>query len=176
MRKSQISRQNGPEVDPIWLGSGWGVNDLEKPQIMLESSAGDSHPGSRHLGQLVDQARTGVYKAGGKPSVYTVTDICDGVATGHDGMNYSLVSRDIMAAMVEIHARSVPFDGVITFASCDKSTPAHLMALARLQVPALHFCGGSMMPGPDFISAEKCYETNDLVRQGKMTMEEQLYY
>jgi len=176
MLRSQLSRKAGPEVDPLLLGSGWVPEDLDKPQVLLESTYGDSHPGSRHLNKLVEEAKIGAYKAGGKPSVYTVTDICDGVATGHDGMNFSLASRDIMSAMVEIHAKSVPFDAMITFASCDKSTPAHLMTHARLNIPSIHFCGGSMMPGPDFISPEKCYETNDLVKQEKMTQEEQLFY
>ncbi len=176
MLNSQISRSLSPEIDPLWLGSGWAVEDLAKPQILLESTFGDSHPGSRHLAQLVEEARISIYKQGGKPSAYTVTDICDGVATGHDGMNYSLLSRDIISAMTEIHARSLPFDAVITFSSCDKSLPAHLMALARLKIPAIHFCGGSMAPGPDFISAEKCYEAADLVAQKKMAATEQMYY
>jgi len=174
--KSQISRQMGPEIDPLWLGSGWTMEDLAKPQVLLESTFGDNHPGSRHLAQLVTETKYSIYKYGGKPSSYTVTDICDGVATGHDGMNYSLVSRDIMAAMVEIHASSVPFDALMTFSSCDKSVPAHLMALARLDIPAIHFCGGSMAPGPEFISADICYEAADLVAQGKMDVVEQRFY
>ncbi|KUO48744.1 MAG: dihydroxy-acid dehydratase [Desulfitibacter sp. BRH_c19] len=176
MLRSQELRKIGPEVDPLLLGSGWLPEDLNKPQILLESTYGDSHPGSKHLNQLVEEAKIGVYKANGKPAVYTVTDICDGIATGHDGMNYSLVSRDIIAAMVEIHAKAMPFDALLTFSSCDKSTPAHLMALTRLNIPGLHFCGGSMMPGPNFISAEKCYETNELVKKGEMTLKKQLYF
>ena len=136
---SQRSRAVGPEIDPIWLGSGWTPEDLKKPQVLLESTCGDSHPGSRHLNELVEMAKIGVYKSGGKPSQYTVTDICDGVATGHDGMNYSLVSRDIISAMVEIHARSVPFDAIVTFASCDKATPGHLMTLARFEYSGCAF-------------------------------------
>ena len=176
MLHSQKSRKLNPEYDPILLGAGWTQDDLQRPQILLESSYGDSHPGSKHLHELAEAAKIGVYKAGGKPALYTVTDICDGVATGHDGMNYSLVSRDIITAMVEIHARSVPFDGIITFSSCDKSIPAHLMAIARLCIPALHFCGGSMMPGPGFISAVKCYETSELSKEGKLTPQEELFY
>ena len=176
MLKSQKSRKENPEIDPLLLGSGWTTEDLSKPQVLLESAHGDSHPGSRHLKQLVDEARIGVYKAGGKPAVYTVTDICDGVATGHDGMNYSLPSRDIMASMVEIHAKSMPFDSMITFSSCDKSTPAHLMAITRLNIPAIHFCGGSMMPGPGFTTAVKCYETAELVAKGEMTPQESMFY
>lgn len=176
MRESRKNRLNNPEVDPLLIGSGWTLDDLDKPQILLESTAGDSHPGSRHLQQLVNAAKNGVYKFGGKPAVYTVTDICDGVATGHDGMNYSLVSRDLMAGMVEIHARSLPFDAMVTFSSCDKAVPAHLMAIAGLNIPAIHVCGGSMMPGPQFTTAVKCYETRELIRQGRMTADEERFY
>jgi len=176
MLSSQKSRLENPEFDPLLLGSGWTPEDLSKPQVLLESSFGDSHPGSTHLNRLVDSARTGVYKSGGKPAVYTVTDICDGVATGHEGMNYSLVSRDILSAMVEIHARSMPFDALVTFSSCDKSVPAHLMAIARLNIPAIHFCGGSMMPGPGFSTAVKCYESTKAIRDGNMTEREGLFH
>ena len=110
MYPSQKNRCSNPEVDPLLIGTGWAQEDLEKPQILLESTAGDSHPGSRHLNSLVEATGKGVYKSGGKPASYTVTDICDGLATGHDGMNYSLLSRDLIAGMVEVHARSLPFD------------------------------------------------------------------
>ena len=176
MLGSQKSRKDNPEVDPLLLGTGWTLEDLSKAQILLESTAGDSHPGSKHLKHLVDEAKVGVYKFGGKPAAYSVTDICDGVASGHDGMNYSLVSRDIISGMVEIHARSLPFDAMITFSSCDKAIPAHLMAIARLNIPAIHFCGGSMMPGPGFATAVKCYETKELIGRGAMGKEEELFY
>jgi dihydroxy-acid dehydratase len=155
----QFNRENNPEVDPLLIGTGWTPDELAKPQVLLESTAGDSHPGSAHLGNLVNAAQKGVYKAGGKPAAYTVTDICDGLTTGHDGMNYSLVSRDLMAGMVEVHARSLPFDAMVTVSSCDKAVPAHLMAIAGLNVPALHVCGGSMAPGPAFSTAVNCYAT-----------------
>ena len=176
MRESQKNRLNNLEVDPLLIGSGRTVDDLEKPQILLESTARDSHPGSRHLGQLVDAAKNGVYKSGGKPAVYTVTDICDGVATGHDGMNYSLVSRDLMAGMVEVHARSLPFDAMVTFSSCDKAVPAHLMAIAGLNIPALHVCGGSMTPGPAFSTAVTCYETAQKIKPDKINEQESQFY
>ncbi len=159
MRASQKNRQDNPEVDPLLIGTGWAQDDLGKSQILLESTAGDSHPGSQHLKRLVTAARNGVYKAGGKPAIYTVTDICDGLATGHAGMNYSLVSRDLMAGMVEVHALSLPFDAMVTFSSCDKAVPAHLMAIAGLNIPALHVCGGSMAPGPGFSTAVTRYST-----------------
>lgn len=176
MYNSQATRKAGPEVDPLWIGAGRTVADLQKPQILIDSTSGDSHPGSRHLMTLADAAKNAVYSAQAMPSIYTVTDICDGVATGHCGMNYSLVSRDLIAAMVEIHAKASGFDGLITISSCDKATPGHLMALARLDLPGIHICGGSMMPGPAFISADTCYETNLRVAEGKLSAEAEWYY
>ena len=176
MLKSQATRKAGPEVDPLWLGTGRRIPDLSKPQILIDSTYGDSHPGSKHLMGLAESARNALYAGGMMPALYTVTDICDGVATGHCGMNYSLVSRDLIAAMVEIHARTSGFDGLITISSCDKATPGHLMAQARLDLPGIHVCGGSMMPGPGFLSADSCYATNLRVAEGAMTVEEEWYY
>ena len=87
MLNSQVIRKSGPEVDPLWLGAGRSVADLSKPQILIDSTYGDSHPGSRHLNTLAESARNAVYAAQAMPALYTVTDICDGVATGHAGMN-----------------------------------------------------------------------------------------
>ncbi len=176
MLKSQLMRQFSPEADPLWLGAGRTVKDLSKPQILIDSTYGDSHPGSRHLMSLAESAKNMVYASNCMPSIYTVTDICDGVATGHKGMSYSLVSRDIIAGMVEIHAMSSAFDGIITISSCDKAVPGHLMAIARLDLPAVHISGGSMLPGPALITADTCYETNMRVSEGKMTAEQELYY
>ena len=172
MLKSQKVRALGPEVDPLWIGSGKTVKDLSKPQILIESTAGDSHPGSRHLYSVAENVKNSVYSAQATPSVYTVTDMCDGVATGHEGMNYSLVSREVIAGMVEIHEKASGYDGMVTISSCDKATPGHLMAIARLDIPAIHICGGSMAAAPLFISADTCYETNLRVAEGKMTAEE----
>lgn len=176
MLKSQTMRAASPETDPLWIGTGRTVSDLSKPQILIDTTFGDSHPGSRHLMSVAESVKNAVYASQAMPSIYTVTDICDGVATGHEGMNYSLVSRDVIAGMVEIHARASCFDGLVTVSSCDKSTPGHLMALARLDLPAIHIGGGSMMPGPAFISADTCYETNLRVAEGAMTAEQELYY
>lgn len=176
MLNSQNVRAAGPEVDPLWIGTGRSVCDLAKPQILIESTAGDSHPGSRHLMSVAESVKNSVYAAQAMPSIYTVTDMCDGVATGHQGMNYSLISREMIAGMVEIHARASGFDGIVTISTCDKATPGHLMAIARLDLPAVHVCGGSMAPGPSFISADTCYESNLRVAEGRMTAEEEWYY
>ena len=108
---SQEIRKIAPEMDPLRRGMGWSVDDLSKPQIIIESTFGDSHPGSAHLDKFVNQAMAGVNELGGKGSRFYATDICDGQAQGHDGINYSLVSRDILASLIEIHANATPFDG-----------------------------------------------------------------
>ena len=86
MRPSEKVRQLAPEMDPLRLGMGWTPEDLEKPQILVESTFGDSHPGSAHLLELVNNACLGVQEAGGRAARYFVTDICDGQAQGHDGI------------------------------------------------------------------------------------------
>jgi len=176
VKNFQQNRRDNPEVDPLLIGTGYTQEDLEKPQILLESTAGDSHPGSRHLNGLVEAGGKGIYKAGGKPAAYTVTDICDGLATGHGGMNYSLVSRDLMAGMVEVHARSLPFDAMVTFSSCDKAVPAHLMAIAGLNIPCIHVCGGSMAPGPGFSTAVTRYATASQREAGPQAEQADQFY
>lgn len=173
---SQQIRDAGPEVDPIWLAAGRNREDLAKPQILIESTYGDTHPGSRHLMSVAEHVKNTVYASQGFPAVFTVTDICDGVATGHAGMRYSLLSRDLIAGMVEIHARSAGFDGLVTISSCDKAVPGHLMALACLDIPGIHICGGSMLPGPGFITGDTCYEADLRVKEGTMSAEEAFYY
>lgn len=174
MLKSQHLRKVNTQGDGLRLGSGWTPSDLAKPQVLIDSVFGDSHPGSYHLDKLVKSAKNGFYSVGCKPAVYTVTDICDGIAMAHDGMNFSLLSREIIAMMVEIHALSSPFDGIMLVSSCDKSIPAHLKALARLDMPGIHICGGAMMPGPDYLSSEKLYGSGDKEKRGEITAQELL--
>ena len=141
---SQDIRAIAPEQDPLRMGMGWTVEDLPKPQIMVESTFGDSHPGSAHLLGLVEQAVAGVKDHGGKAARYFTTDICDGMAQGHDGINYSLASRDAICNMIEIHAGATPFDGGVFIASCDKGMPAHLMGIGRVNMPSIVVTGGVM--------------------------------
>ena len=123
MLKSQEMRKLAPEMDPLRIGTGWKKEDLEKPQIMVESTYGDSHPGSGHLNLLVEEVRKGVAEAGGFGARYFCTDICDGESQGTDGINYSLASREMIANMIEIHANATPFDGGVYLSSCDKGMP-----------------------------------------------------
>ena len=114
---SQKMRSLSPEMDPLRLGTGWKPEDLSKPQILIESTFGDSHPGSGHLDRLVEKARQGILDAGGFGARYFCTDICDGESQGTDGINFSLASREMIANMIEIHAGATPFDGGVFIAS-----------------------------------------------------------
>ncbi len=153
--KSQEMRKLAPELDPLRIGTGWTPEDLEKPQIIIESTFGDSHPGSGHLDTLVEEVRKGVEQAGGHGARYFCTDICDGESQGTDGINYSLASREIIANMIEIHANATPFDGGVYLSSCDKGLPGNLMGLARVNVPSIVVPGGTMNAGPDMLTLEQ---------------------
>ena len=152
---SQKMRRLAPELDPLRLGTGWKPEDLSKPQIFIESTFGDSHPGSGHLDQLVEAARQGVAQAGGHGARYFCTDMCDGESQGTDGINFSLASREMIANMIEIQANATPFDAGIYMASCDKGLPGNLMGLARVNIPAVVVTGGTMAAGPDLLTLEQ---------------------
>ena len=127
---SQEMRKLAPELDPLRIGTGWKKEDLGKVQVMVESTYGDSHPGSGHLNILVEEVRKGVAEEGGFGARYYCTDICDGESQGTDGINYSLASREMIANMIEIHANATPFDAGVYRSSCDKGVPGNLMGLA----------------------------------------------
>ena len=152
---SQKLRTISPELDPLRLGTGWKKEDLGKPQIMIESTFGDSHPGSGHLDKLVEAARQGVAEAGGHGARYFCTDMCDGESQGTDGINYSLASREMIAGMIEIHENATPFDGGVFIASCDKGMPGSLMGLCRVNIPAVVVTGGTMSAGPELLTLEQ---------------------
>ena len=168
-------RKISPEMDPLRLGSGWSVEDLDKPQVIIESTAGDSHPGSAGLFELVEEVRAGVAEAGGHGARYFCTDICDGEAQGHDGINYSLPSRDAIANMIEIHAKATPFDAGVFVASCDKGLPANLMALGRINIPSIVVTGGVMDAGPDLLTLEQLGAISARYERGEISHEELMF-
>lgn len=148
-QKSEKERQLWAQFDALQLGTGWVEDDIGKLQILVEDVYGDSHPGSAHLDAVSRQAVYGVFEEGAFPAQFHVTDICDGCAQGHDGMNMVLASREVICDMLEIHAGFVPWDGMVMSSSCDKSIPAHLKAAARINIPTIFIPGGSMRPGPN---------------------------
>ena len=172
--QSANMRKISAESDCLHLGMGWTFEDLSKLHVMIQSSYGESHPGSSHLMQLSNSVRDGVIESGARPAMFAVTDMCDGVAQGSQGNNYSLPSREFIASMIEIQARATLCDGIVLIASCDKSIPAHLLAAARLNIPAVFMPGGVMSAGasdPDFLSCDAMWELRRAVRSGELTQD-----
>ena len=172
MLKSQKMRSVAVEMDSLKLGMGWKVEDLDKPQIFIQSTWGDSHPGSVHLNKLVQASENILLELGARPAKYTTTDICDGIAQGHDGMNYSLLSREFISNMIEIQGTATPFDGGLFICSCDKGVPAHLKAIARLDMPSVIFTGGVMKAGPENLTLEQIGTYSAKLKRGEITQEE----
>lgn len=173
---SQDIRKIAPEMDPLRRGMGYTSEELSKPQIIVESTFGDSHPGSIHLLKFANNAAMGVGEKGGRASRFFATDICDGMAQGHDGINYSLASRDTIASLIEIHANATPFDGGVFITSCDKGVPAHLMAIGRINIPAIVVTGGVMKAGPNLLTLEQIGTYSAMEKRGEITEDELTYY
>ncbi len=165
-QKCKPERDAWAQIDALRMGTHWSEADTEKPQILVEDVQGDSHPGSYHLDVLSRDVCAGVLEAGGVGAQFHATDICDGWSAGTPGMRYCLPSRESIADLVEIHASVLPWDGMVLLSSCDKSLPAHLMAAARMDLPAIHVPGGSMRPGPDLSTAGKAGVVSARVKKG----------
>ena len=174
--KSQETRRLAPEMDPLRMGMGWTAQDLEKPQVLIESTYGQSHPGSAHLLQFAQEAAKAADAAGAKSALYFATDMCDGMSQGHDGGNYSLVSRDTIANLIEIHANATTFDAGVFIASCDKSVPAQLMAIGRINIPSIVVTGGVMEAGPDLLTLEQIGKYSAMFQRGEIPEEQFTFY
>ena len=159
-------------MDPLRIGCGWEPEDLEKPWLLVESSGGESHPGSVHLGGLADLAREGARQAGLAVARYGCTDMCDGIAQGTEAMSYSLASRELLAMAAELHFRAGHFDGWLAVSGCDKAIPAHLISAARLNRPVIFLPGGVMYTGPGDISVDRVAELYARLKRGEISEEE----
>jgi dihydroxy-acid dehydratase len=175
-QKSKSVRKLWAQSDSLKLGTEYSEDDLDKLQILVDDVYGESHPGSVHLDKLGNQVSLGVYESGGKPNNFHVTDICDGWAQGHDGMNYILPSREVIADMVEIHASVMPWDGMVLISSCDKAIPGHLMAAARMGLPVIHVPGGSMRSGPNITTSDLAGPLTARDKRGLVSKEEMRDY
>ncbi|RAO98685.1 dihydroxy-acid dehydratase [Petrotoga sp. 9PW.55.5.1] len=126
---------------------GLSDDELNKPIIGIANSANDIIPGHKHLNEICQNVKNGVYAAGGVPLAFSTIGICDGIAMGHSGMNYSLPSRELIADSIESVARAYKFDGLVLIPNCDKIVPGMLMAALRLNIPAIVISGGPMLAG-----------------------------
>ncbi len=174
--RSQDVRALAPEMDPLRMGMGWTERELSLPQILVESTFGESHPGSAHLLSLADSAAKGVHENGGRAARYFATDICDGMSQGHEGGNYSLASRDTLYNLIEIHANATSFDAAVFLSSCDKAVPAHLMSIGRLNIPSVVVTGGVMEAGPDLLTLEQIGTYSAMCQRGEISKEKLEWY
>jgi dihydroxy-acid dehydratase len=126
---------------------GIGRHDQARPLIGVANSFNELIPGHMHLRSVAEQVKYGVYQAGGIPVEFDVIGVCDGLAMNHEGMNYSLVSREVIADSVEIMARAHALDGMVLIPNCDKVVPGMVMAAARLNLPTVIVSGGPMLAG-----------------------------
>jgi len=126
---------------------GVGREDAGRPLIGIANSFNELIPGHMHLNTLAQQAKYGVYQAGGIPLEFNVIGVCDGIAMNHEGMHYSLVSREVIADSVEIMVKAHGLDGLVLIPNCDKVVPGMIMAAARLDIPAVVVSGGPMLAG-----------------------------
>ncbi|MGP8320025.1 MAG: dihydroxy-acid dehydratase [Methanosarcinaceae archaeon] len=126
-----------------------GVTDSEmgKPFIAVVNSWNEIIPGHVHLDKLAEAVKAGIRNAGGVPFEFNTIGVCDGIAMGHEGMKYSLPSREVIEDTIEIMVQAHQFDGMVLIPTCDKIVPGHLMAAGRLDIPTIVVTGGPMLPG-----------------------------
>ncbi|MBU2234396.1 MAG: dihydroxy-acid dehydratase [Proteobacteria bacterium] len=159
----------------LFKALGLTDREIERPMIGIANSANELIPGHLHLHQISEAVKAGIRMAGGTPLEFFTIGICDGIVMGHEGMKYSLSSRELIADSVESMAMAYPFDGLVLIPNCDKIIPGMLMAAARLDIPSIVISGGPMLAGEfqgrkiDLITV---FEYVGKVKVGEMTMEE----
>jgi len=126
---------------------GLSGEELSRPLIGIVNGFNEVIPGHLHLRDLTQEVKAGVYQAGATPMEFPMIGVCDGLVMGHEGMRYSLPSRELIADSIELMARAHCFDGLVMITNCDKIDPACLMAAARLDLPSIVVSGGAMLPG-----------------------------
>jgi dihydroxy-acid dehydratase len=131
----------------LFKAMGCSSEELERPIIGIANSASELIPGHIHLDKVCRAVKDGIYMAGGTPMEFSTIGICDGIAMNHEGMKYSLGSRELIADSVEVMAKAYPFDGLVLIPNCDKIIPGMLMAALRLNIPAIVVSGGPMLAG-----------------------------
>jgi dihydroxy-acid dehydratase len=159
----------------LFKAMGYTDEDLERPIIGIANSFNEVIPGHIHLKDLAEAVKDGVRKAGGTPMEFNTIGICDGIAMGHRGMKYSLPSREIVADSVESMGMAYAFDGLVCMADCDKIVPGMMMAMLRLNIPAIFYSGGPMLAGKKggkAIDLITVFEGVGAHSSGKMTNEE----
>ena len=178
MESNSQSVFSGPARAPhrsLLRALGVGREDAGRPIIGIANSFNELIPGHMHLNTLAQQAKFGVWQAGGIPLEFNVIGVCDGIAMNHEGMHYSLVSREVVADSVEIMAKAHGLDGLVLIPNCDKVVPGMVMAAARLDIPVVVVSGGPMLAG-DYqgskVSLTQIFEGVGRYFKGELSAEE----
>lgn len=148
MRSDAVKK--GPGAAPqrsLLRADGLSDEDFDKPFIGIANSWNEIVPGHIHLNEIVEAVKEGIIEAGGRPFTFGVPAVCDGIAMGHKGMRYSLISREVISDCCEVMVEGHALDGWVGVSNCDKVTPGMLMAMGRMNVPGLIVTGGAMEPG-----------------------------
>ncbi len=154
---------------------GFCDTDFEKPIIGIANSYTNIVPGHVHLRQIVEVIKEGIREGGGVPIEFNTIAVCDGLAMGHEGMKYSLVSREVIADSIEIMVEAHKLDGLVLVGSCDKIIPGMLIAAVRLNIPSIFINGGPMMPGEyrgRKLGIGHVFEAVGSYSKGKISLEE----
>lgn len=151
---------------------GMTRDEMQRPLVGVVNAANEVVPGHIHLDRIAEAVKAGVRSAGGTPMEFPVIGVCDGLAMNHEGMYYSLPSREIIADSIEIMASAHPFDALVLIPNCDKIVPAMLMAALRMNIPAIVVSGGPMMAGVDDTDLISVFEGVGRVKRGEMTEDE----
>ena len=154
---------------------GMTKEEMERPLVGIVSSYNEIVPGHMNIDKIVDAVKMGVAMAGGTPVVFPAIAVCDGIAMGHKGMKYSLVTRDLIADSTECMALAHHFDALVMIPNCDKNVPGLLMAAARVNVPTVFVSGGPMLAGHvkgKKTSLSSMFEAVGSYAAGKFTMED----
>lgn len=159
----------------LFYAMGYGPEDLDKPLIGVVNAFNEIIPGHMHLRAITEAVKLGVAAAGGTPIEFPAIGVCDGIAMGHNGMKFSLASRELIADSIEAVATGHAFDGLVLVPNCDKIVPGMLMAAARLNIPCVVVSGGPMMAGRyqnKDISVSSIFEAAGKFEAGKMDADE----
>ncbi len=176
MRSDSVTKgmQQAPHRS-LFHALGLTEEELDRPLVGIVSSYNEIVPGHMNLDKIVAAVKTGVSMAGGTPIVFPAIAVCDGIAMGHIGMKYSLVTRDLIADSTECMAMAHAFDALVMVPNCDKNVPGLLMAAARLNIPTVFVSGGPMLAGHVYgqkRSLSSMFEAVGAHAAGKMTEEE----
>ena len=171
--------KSGPEKAPhrsLWKALGLTDEELKLPLIGVVSAKSECVPGHNHLNNIAQAVKDGIRLAGGVPVEFPAIGVCDGIAMNHDGMHYSLVSREAIADSFECAVQGHAFDALVCIPNCDKIVPGMLMAAARLDIPCIFLPGGPMEGGVEFDGRQadqtSSTEAYGMLSAGKITEEE----